>query len=79
MRMNNQVEDSKKLLNLFQQQSSLNDPLLRDTIYNFTKEYSSIATERILNYHLSTKNIDMRAIILIYPFRRLHNEILENQ
>lgn len=62
--------DTKNILNIIQSKSK-NDPHYKNLIYtacvdiedeelssliqNFTKRYSSIATERLLNYHLGTK------------------------
>lgn len=48
-----QVEDTKILLNLLQN-SNFKDNDHVKIIQNFKDKYSLIATERILNYHLST-------------------------
>ena len=61
---NHQLKDTKILLNAIQS-GKLDNPDTLNLIENFSKEYSSIAKERILNYHLSTTH-DVRSSPFIF-------------
>lgn len=55
-----QIEDTRRLLNLLKAGEIRSD----DLISEFSRKYSAIATERILNYYFGTICFQKKALIL---------------